>query len=127
MDQSRTVKLAFWRGVILGPLAVFPATILAAFANTVLRLDSLSFVEALQASIMVSIWGICIAYLAIATFGTAVWYVLWRIQRLSLVPLLLASVLPAALIAVFTKDFAISALVAYYSLAVCFTGWFVGL
>lgn len=127
MDQSRAVKLAFWRGVVLGPLAVFPATVLVGFVNTVFQLDSLSLSEALQASVLVSIWGICIAYLAVATFGAVVWCGLWSVRRLSLAPLLLCSTIPAFLTAVFTRDLVVSSMVGYYSLAVCFTSWFVGL
>lgn len=127
MGQSKTVKLAFWRGVMLGPLAVFPATVLATLVNVAFQLDSLSLTEALQASVTISMWGICIAYLGVATFGTAVWYGLWLVQRLSLTPLLLCATVPAFVTAALTRDLVVSAMVGYYSLAVCFTSWFAGL
>lgn len=127
MDQSKTMKFAFWRGAMLGPLAVFPATVLAAFMNSILNLDSMSFAEAMQFSLMISLWGICIAYLAVVSFGAIVWFALWKVRCLSLLPLLVCSIIPAAVLVAFTKDITISLIVAYYSLAVCFMAWFVGL
>jgi len=127
MIQSKDVKIAFWRGLVFGPLAVFPATIIAAIFSITFQRDSLSFGEAMQTSLMISIWGICIAYVLVASFGAVVWYALWRVHRLSLGWLLGCSLIPSALIAVSTSDKGFTFMAAYYSLAVCFTCWFVGL
>lgn len=95
--------------------------------HTALQLDSLSIAVALRALVMGSMWWSCIAFLGVALFGTAVCYGLWWIGRFSLLALMLCPTLPAVMVALFKKDLGVSAMMGYYSLAVCVASGFAGL
>jgi hypothetical protein len=127
MENILNYKVAFWRGVLVGPLAVFPATLAWAVAGAFLQFSFVALIDAVGASIFISIWGVCIAYVAIASYGSLTWAVLLKANHLSLGPLLVCSVVPAVAIGIYNKDVVLTALIGYYSIAVCLASWYVGL
>jgi len=127
MKQNSSIKIAYWRGVLIAPLAVLPATLFWTLFSAVAQFTFQSLIDAVITGLFISLWGICIAYIVTATFGSLSWYLLWRFERLSLSSLLIASIIPSAITVLITKDIVFSLMVAYYSLAVAFSVWLVGL
>jgi hypothetical protein len=127
MTQNSAIKIAFWRGVLIAPLAVLPATLIWALIAVVNQFTVQNLIDAIFNVIFISLWGICVAYVITATYGSLVWYALWRYNVLSLGSLLLAVVIPCAITAIITTDILFSLMVTYYSLAVVFSFWFVGI
>ena len=113
--------------MLIAPLAVLPATLFWTLVLAVAQFTFQSLINAVITGLFISLWGICIAYIVTATFGSLSWYLLWRFRRLSLSSLLTASIIPSVITALITKDIVFSLMFAYYSLAVAFSVWFVGL
>lgn len=127
MKKNTSIKIAYWRGVLIAPLAVLPATLAWTLGSAVAQFTYQGLIDAVFTGLFISLWGICIAYIVTATFGSLSWYLLWRFRRLSLSSLLAVSIIPSAITAITTTDIVFSLMVAYYSLAVAFSVWFVGL
>jgi hypothetical protein len=113
--------------VLIAPLAVLPATLIWALIAVVNQFTVQNLIDAIFNVIFISLWGICVAYVITATYGSLAWYALWRYNVLSLGSLLLAVVIPCAITAIITTDILFSLMVTYYSLAVAFSLWFVGI
>lgn len=118
---------AYLKGVLLGPLAVIPASTLLFIAASSPFLSFDRFTHGLTASIYISVWGTCVAYALTITYGTALWFILLKIKKLNLVWLLAGSLLPSLIVMLYGQSVGFTVLYAYYSLAVCFCCWFVGL
>lgn len=134
MKKGCSIKIAYWRGMLLAPLSILPATVLLAVILSILQFNAKDLLgnakgllAAMGTSILISIWGTLIAYLANMTFGTLVWYVLLRLGKLSLVSLLVCSVFPSVVFILTTGNILLSIMTAYYSLVVAFSVWFFGL
>ncbi|MCV6622198.1 MAG: hypothetical protein OIF51_10665 [Cellvibrionaceae bacterium] len=134
MKKGYSIKIAYWRGMLLAPLSILPATVLLAVILSILQFDAKDLLgnakglfAAMGTSILISIWGTLIAYLANMTLGTLTWYVLLRLGKLSLVSLLVCSVFPSVVFILTTGNILLSIMTAYYSLVVAFSIWFFGL
>ncbi|MCW4629976.1 MULTISPECIES: hypothetical protein [Marinomonas] len=123
MSREKEIKVAFWRGILVGPLAIFPATFLLALASIASEFSLRKLFE----SLFVGLYGACIAYIVIIIYGSIIWYFLRLLNKLALATLLLAALAPALTVALLTREFVFSLLIAYYSLVVAFTAWFFGL
>ena len=127
MSREKEIKVAFWRGILVGPLAIFPATFLLALASIASEFTLRKLFESLLQSLFVGLYGACIAYIVIIIYGSIIWYFLRLLNKLALATLLLAALAPALIVALLSREFVFSLLIAYYSLVVAFTAWFFGL
>lgn len=127
--QNKKIKLqrAFFKGAIIGPLAIVPASIIL-FIAVSWPVSSLSrLADGLISSLFIALWGVCLAYALTFTYGTALWLALLKIRKLNLIWLLVGSLVPSFLVAIYTQSFGFTVLFAYYSLAVSFSCWYFGL
>jgi uncharacterized BrkB/YihY/UPF0761 family membrane protein len=126
-DKRKNLQVAFLQGALLGPLAVFPASLLLFVAVSIPTLSISAIYDGLFSSIFVSIWGVCIAYLVTFTFGSLLWIILLKIRILSLKGLMAGTLLPSIGVGFYTQSFGFTFTFAYYSLVVCFSCWYLGL
>ncbi|MGH1372065.1 MAG: hypothetical protein ACRBBW_08530 [Cellvibrionaceae bacterium] len=126
-ERKKKLQIAFLQGALLGPIAVFPAS-LVLFVVVSLPAFSLSAVlDGLLSSVFVGIWGTCVAYVFTFTYGTLLWFILLKIGQLNLIGLLLGSLVPTLFVGFNTQSIGLTLGFAYYSLAVSFFCWFLGL
>jgi hypothetical protein len=141
MAEVTTYEDAFWRGIIIGPLAVLPGVLIPLIIISIARYAQpqkfMGIDEPIQllASItgvflLFSLFALFFAYVIVVTYGAIVWLVLLKLGILSLKWMLCFSVLPwvAVGISFFGHDKAGLALGgAYFSILVCALSWYVGL
>ena len=127
MNEEKEIKVAFWRGVLVGPLAIFPATFLLALGSIASEFTLRKLFESILQSLFVGLYGACIAYIVIIIYGSIIWYCLRLLNKLALATLLSAALAPALIVALLSREIMFSLLVAYYSFMVAFTAWFFGL
>lgn len=120
-------KSAFWRGVIIGPIAVLPATFFLILMSIARDFTLIAFFEAILKSLVVGFYGVLIAYICMILYGSVVWCFLGSINKLTIASLLIAALVPAFIIVLLSKEYALSLLFAYYSLSVAIAAWFFGL
>ncbi|MEM7378645.1 MAG: hypothetical protein AAF460_14230 [Pseudomonadota bacterium] len=113
----------FWRGAVLGPLAVFPALWLPLLVYA-LSAEGVSFDTALPSTIgLVGFVGIVLAYTVTLVYGGLVWALLRATGWLSMGSLTLCALLPGAVFGLWTQSAGAAGFVAYFSLATGFGVW----
>lgn len=84
--------------VVVGPLALVPAIVLATLANTLCQGGSSDWQELMVFALTVSVIGLFFAYPLVLAFGVPAVLVLRHYQRLGFVPLAILGVLCALLL-----------------------------